>query len=100
MHLKATHWKSLPNRDDRLIARIAAKARCDTIWGGCKAMFLAKKLNSFKHGSDLRWVVSQVYAESTGSHNLALEAWECPECGQAYLGQERAWECCTVQEYE
>ena len=85
--MKTAHYSTLTGENQK-IARLAGLARLDTIHGGAAALVLAEKTPS------LAWVVSQVYSESTGRHSKTLEAWECPECGNAHLGQDAAFQCC------
>jgi hypothetical protein len=96
--LKPRGWKSLPHRDDRIVARIACRARWDTINGGAEALALVARLPRLDRKLSLSSVVSEVYRLSSGKFHRELEAWECPECGQAYLGQTLAFECCSDRE--
>jgi rubrerythrin len=89
----AANYKRLADRDDRTVAHFAALARADTIFGGASALTKAKHLKKIG-GKDYEWVVSDVYARSTGGRSKHFEAWECPECGCAHLGQETAAKCC------
>ena len=86
--IKPAHYSTLSG-EEMEIAKLAQVARLDTINGGARAFVLAKKM------PNLEWVVSDVYSRSTGKHSTTLEAWECPECGQSYLGQEKVFACCA-----
>jgi hypothetical protein len=94
MRLKPARYDELYDAEERLIARMAARARLDTIWGGAAGLMYAERLYRMG-GTDLRYVVSDVYSASTGNHHGAYEAWECPECGSARLGTDDAYNCCN-----
>lgn len=94
MTTKPANYSLLHDRDERLIARFAAKARANTIWGGCSALVIAKRLQRMNPRSEALSVVKDVYSASTGRHHTEFEAWECPECGSAHLGQDKAAQCC------
>ena len=96
MRLRTASYRRLSG-DDRLTAHVAARARLDTIYGGCKALVLAKRLKRMK-GTDVDHIIGDVYASSTGEFSHKHEGWECPECGQAHLGQEAAFKCCQQGE--
>jgi hypothetical protein len=93
MSLKPARWDSLYLPSERAHARIAAFARRDTIWGGARALVLAKRGRLKTVPFDE--IVGDVYSASTGNHHAVHEAWECPECGQACLGQDAAYSCCA-----
>lgn len=84
------------NRDGYKVARIAAMARIDTIYGGAKALRVARHCTRWDASS----VVADVYSASTGKHHTDHEAWKCPECGQVWLGQSDALLCCNPVELE
>jgi hypothetical protein len=96
--MKTASYVDLPNQADRIVAKVAARARLDTIYGGALALVWVKRLPRLAHKLDLGDVVSDVYSASTGRHSKAYEGWQCPECGQAYLGQEAAALCCQEVE--
>ncbi len=95
MKLKSASYKRLWNRDERATAHLAAIARVDTIWGGARAMRLARRMDAMGCKINADAVVGEVYRRSTGKWSHDLEAWECPECGEARLGQEAALDCCN-----
>lgn len=93
----------LSDREERAVARLAQKARLDTIDGGASALVLAQRADHMgwhSCGRSALEVVSIVYSASTGRHHTDLEAWECPECGNACLGMDAAMACCQVREFE
>lgn len=96
----AKPYDVLADRDERSTAHLAARARHDTIYGGAKALLYAKRLQRMGSKLPLMEVVGDVYAASTGHWSPVWEAWECPECGSAWLGQERALNCCSEQEQD
>lgn len=96
MNLKPASYDRLFG-EEKAIAKVAAIARGDTIWGGAKALVMTAKGKRLER---LSYVVSDVYSRSTGKHSREFEAWECPECGQAHLGQEKAFACCRPEEVE
>lgn len=96
MNLKPISWRKLWDRDERTIARIAAVAISNTVFGGASALVYAKRLIRMG-GQDVRHVVSDVYSASTGRAHSQHSAWECPECGGAHLGQDNAAACCTQE---
>lgn len=96
MKLKEVSPKILTNRYERACARLARIARNDTVFGGARAMVLAKRFNLKEVPAGE--IVSDVYAAS----NYMCGEWgvyECPECGQAYLGTKAALNCCVELEY-
>ena len=94
--MKAAHFTSLTNRNERTRAHFAALARANTIHGGSTALTLAKRAERMGSTNDPVFVVSDVYSASTGRHHPEYEAWECRECGQSYLGQDAAAQCCAA----
>lgn len=94
--MKPAHYTTLTNRNERTRAHFAARARANTIHGGASALTLAKRAERMGSTNDPVSVVSDVFSASTGRHHHALEAWECRECGQAYLGQDAAQQCCAT----
>lgn len=97
MKLKTASYKRLHDHEERSIAHMAGRARADTIWGGAKAMMFERRLSAMGSRIDYGSIISDVYCASTGNWHPQHEAWECPECGQAYLGQEKAYACCQQQ---
>lgn len=93
MKLKHVSNALLTDKNDRKAAMLAFQARQDTVFGGTAALSDAKRMK----GSHYDWceIVSHVYSRSTGKPCPIWEAWECPECGQAHLGQEAALNCCS-----
>jgi rubrerythrin len=98
MFAKPGHNSQLQDRTDRTIARLAAIARFDTLYGGSRAMVLACRMEDINPSGDYRCVVDDVYSRSTGQRSTVFEAWECPECGSQCLGIEAAMNCCVVGE--
>lgn len=95
--IKPAHWSLLEDRHERDEARIAHVARCNTIVGGASALVKAKRLKAMG-GADLTGVVADVYAASTGKPSEIHDAWECPECDRAHLGQQAALRCCKEED--
>jgi hypothetical protein len=95
MQLKEGKISELP-RDERAIAKLARIARNDTVWGGCRALLLARRLNSLKSNVPATEIVSHVYGLSDGTCGR-FTCFQCPECGQSYLGKEMAWQCCDPE---
>lgn len=93
--MTTAHADALSNRTDRATARLAQRARLDTIHGGAAAVLLERRLKSRGSPVGFAGVVAAVYGASTGRHHPELEAWECPECGTAHLGQTAALQCCN-----
>lgn len=96
--MQSASYTELLSQDDRIVAKVAARARLDTLYGGAKALVWVKRLPRLAHRLDLRDVVSDVYSASTGRHHARHEGWECPECGSVHLGQEAAAQCCAEVE--
>lgn len=94
--MKTSHWTQLESQSDRKVAHLAAIARIDTIYGGAKALRIARHCSKW----NAMEIVSDVYSRSTGKHSRQWEAWECPECGQVYLGMESAENCCAYDASE
>lgn len=94
MKLKEVSWKRLNNRFDRACCKLACQARADTIHGGAKAVCLSKRLKAIGSNIPGNEIVSEVY--SLSNYTLGrFGAHECPECGNAHLGQETALQCCA-----
>lgn len=92
--MKTASYRELTDHNERSIAHMAARARCDTLFGGALAMVYGKRLERMGSKLDLLSVASDVYSRSTGKHSPDYEAWECPECGSVHLGQDNAAKCC------
>jgi hypothetical protein len=95
--MKETSPNNLEDKTERAIAKLARIARGDTVHGGARALVIAGRMKRAKFDADA--VVSDIYSRS----NLSLGeygAYECPECGGAYLGTEAALNCCAASLYE
>ncbi len=95
MKLIEVNPSKLFNRADRACAKLARIARGDTVYGGVKALVLAKRLNRMGTKLPVDAIVGDVYAAS----NYSLGDWgayECPECGCAHLGRDAALQCCSA----
>ena len=97
MKLKETSPNNLTNRYEKACARLARMARANTYFGGASALVIAKRANKKKFPAEE--IVMDVY------HGRVSEwmAYECPECGQAHLGEQSALDCCISrddQEFE
>ena len=93
MTLKEAHPNELSDRAERAIAKLARVARCDTVYGGAKALVLAKRLNGMNSNVPANEIVGDIYAASNYSL-LEWGAYQCPECGNAHLGRDKAFACC------
>ncbi len=91
MKTRPAPWTALERQDDRKVAHVAAIARFDTIHGGARSLVIARNCSRW----DAQSVVSDVYSRSTGRHSQQYEAWECPECGNVWLGLDAAEDCCA-----
>ncbi len=99
MKITPAHYTDLPSHEDRTVAHFAAKARCNTLFGGASALALAERAERMGSRNSPRSVVSAVYSRSTGKHDRELEGWCCDECGQAWLGYDAAAQCCYVDPF-
>ena len=97
MEVKETSWASL-NRHDRACARLARIARNDTMFGGARAMVLARHAEALGVTFPASDIVSDVYGRSDGTCG-EYGAYACPECGQAYLGRDAAYACCQSENF-
>ena len=88
---KSMPWTALERQEERKVAHLAAIARVDTVYGGARALTIARKCSAW----DATSVVSSVYGASTGKHSAYYEAWACPECGTVHLGIDSAEDCCA-----
>lgn len=93
MKLREANPNQLSDREQRACAKLARIARGDTIFGGAKAMVIAKRARNMHCQFPALNVVSDVYSASNYSCG-DWGAYECPECGQAHLGTEAAYACC------
>jgi hypothetical protein len=89
-------FSALHDRNDRAVARLAARARRDTVWGGASAMVLACRADALGVQFSARSIVADVYSASTGKHHPEHEAWHCPECDSVHLGKDAALQCCQL----
>jgi hypothetical protein len=98
MKLKEAHPSQLATNYERACAALARIARADTIYGGARALVLARRMERRK-GSQVpaNEIVSAVYSASNCSCG-EWGAYECPECGTAHLGTEAAYRCCSQVE--
>ena len=87
----------LQDKNDRIIAKLARIATNDTVFGGAKALVLAKRLDSLGSQIDAGYIVSDVYSASIGRALPQYRPCFCPECGQAILGEDTALNCCLGQ---
>ena len=94
MKIQTVSFKKLANREDRATAKLALIARNDTIYGGARAMTIAARLNRLGSNVPADDVVSEVYSLSNYTCGR-FGVYECPECGQVYLGAAAAAECCS-----
>lgn len=92
--MKNVSFKLLSNRDDRASAKLALIARNDTIYGGAKALLIAKRLNAMRSNVPADEIVGEVYSLSNYTCGR-FAVCECPECGSAHLGAESAAQCCA-----
>ncbi len=85
---------------EREIAKLAGKALNDCWYGGASALVLARRLDRGGVKYPALLIVSDIYT-MRGTWHFRWQAWKCPECGQAYLGQEKALQCCQemLEEY-
>ena len=100
--LKRAKWHDLFDVEERQVARLASIASNDAWFGGARALRIAQltpcKADGFLWTLDSRTahdVVSSVYTSTNGTSQRFM-AYECPECGCAHLGYERAAECCAA----
>jgi rubrerythrin len=96
MKTEPAKWTALESQDERKVAHLAAIARMDTVFGGARALTIARKCTAWNAAE----VVADVYSRSTGKHSEQFEAWECPECGTVHLGFEAAADCCAFEAME
>ena len=92
--LKRARISALPSRQDRHYARIARQAEHDCRHGGCRALRFAER-HRLRRGEYMS-IVNQAYTDPNGTAR-DYTPWECPECGQAYLGADSALACCEPE---
>ena len=98
MQLKSASFTNLHDRYERACAKLALVARNDTVFGGARALTLARHLDRMGSAVPAQEIVGEVYAAS----NYSCGRWgvyACPECGSAYLGTEKAYACCAPSEH-
>lgn len=95
MKLKEVHPDLLSNPHDRACAKLARIARGNTVFGGASALVIAERMERRKGNRiPASAIVSDVYSASNYSCGQ-WGAYACPECGQAYLGEDAAYLCCS-----
>ena len=84
---------------ERACARLANRAKLDTIRGGARAMVMADRAERMRlpNADELQNVVADVYSRSTGRHSETYGAWTCGECGSVHAGRQAAEECCYAE---
>jgi len=102
----------LHDPEERAKARLAAIARADVLYGGARALVIAREVREGKHsdsvagdaakeiqkhldGYECDAIVSSVYTSSTDD-GIRYTAYECPECGTVCLGREAALLHCSL----
>lgn len=100
MKLKVVSPNLLSNRYDRACAKLAKIALNDTITGNARALILSKRLQRIDSDIPANDIVSDVYSLSNWTCGAHWSAFECPECGQACLGQEAALACCAQDDFQ
>jgi len=88
--------RSLEDRHDRACARLSYKATMDTLTGRASALVIARRMAAMKSKVPALEIVSEAYSSSTGRASRVWRAFECPECGQAWLGYNAAALCCSI----
>lgn len=93
--LKSRPSHCLTNLHERAIAKLAMKAACDCYDGGMGALVLAKRMDRIHHTREYEDIVTANYHSS---HPPVAEytPYECPECGQVWLGEGAARLCCAT----
>ncbi len=96
MKLIKNSYKNLENRVERATARIAGIAWRDVNFGGAKALVFLNRLKALKSPNVYEYesAVNAAYSSQDGTA-AAFTPWECPECSQTYLGQDKAIQCCA-----
>lgn len=92
--IEITDISELPDRDDRVVAKLARIATNDTVFGGASALVLAKRLDRMGSSIDAEGIVSDVYSASIGRVLPEYLPCVCSECGRAVLGENEAMNCC------
>ena len=82
---------------DRMIARIAARANSDTLWGGARALVIVRRAQAMglPHADEMEAAVGDTYSASLGHVPDDYAVVACPECGQWHLGVDHAAACCA-----
>ncbi len=91
--VESANISDLQDRNDRVIAKLARIATNDTVFGGVKALVLAKRLDRIGSQIDAECIVGNVYSASIGRALPQYRPCLCPECGQAVLGEDAALNC-------
>lgn len=95
-------WHELADPTEQQIARLASIASTDCWHGGARALTLAERM-PFVDAEARYWtldkataksVVSSVYTSNDGTSRQYM-AFACPECGNARLGIDAAYACCS-----
>jgi len=94
MKLKTRSARALTDRVERAIARLAMIAANDAWHGGARALVLLKRLEGSPNYQEYREAVNASYGSSNPPTSDYVVC-ECPECGQVYLGESKAYDCCA-----
>lgn len=111
MKPRRMQWHELADPTEQQIARLAIIASTDCWHGGVRALTLAKRMpckmrDHFGRFVGGHWtldketaksVVSSVYTSNDGTSRQYM-AFACPECGNARLGIDAAYACCSNRE--
>lgn len=99
MKLIKSSYKNLENRVERAMARLAQIAWADANFGHANALVKLARLKGLKSPNlhEYEAAVNGAYSSHDG-RAAAFTPYECPECGQVYLGQENALNCCAREE--
>jgi rubrerythrin len=99
MSLAPANPNQLTDLYDRACARLARMARTDTLYGGAKALVLAKRLERMRCNIPANEIVTDVYTSRDGNVG-EWGAYKCPECGSVCRGTEAAYKCCAFDSEE
>ena len=92
----SNHAISQMDRDSRAIVKLARKAANNAIFGGASAIVIAERLDRMGCRFDAESIVTETWTCGTrDGYSLIFDAYECPECGSAHVGQEAAYACCA-----
>ena len=94
MEIKEGKISDIADRKERAIAKLARIARNDCVFGGAKALVIADRLDSMGSEIDAQQIVSDVYTSCNGLTPAQYRPSICPECGQTWLGEDAALNCC------